>query len=289
MISPSTPHEDAQAAAALRHVRDVVRRSGTSFWWAMCVLPRERRQAMYAIYAFCREVDDVVDQPGDARDKRRQLDAWRQEIDALYCGVPSRPTTRALRRPVSRFALPKQEFMTIIDGMAADAVDELRIPNMDGLLSYCRKVAGAVGMLAIQVFGVNDESARKVPVALGNALQLTNILRDIGEDAARNRLYLPEDLLARHGVPKVGLDDILGNPGFSAACQELATHARGWFAETDRLLAIVGRRRMRPAVMMMEVYRNTLDRLERDAWHTGTPVVLPRALKLWLAFRHGLW
>lgn len=293
--SPPTAGPQNQFAAgngdndAWRHVHNVVGRSGSSFLWGMRVLPHDRRQAMYAIYAFCREVDDVADEPGEVDDKRRQLSAWREEIDALYQGKPIRATTRALLQPVTRFALPQAEFLAVIDGMETDAVPTVRMQSMADLLIYCRRVAGAVGMLSIHAFGTTKDPAPRVAIALGNALQLTNILRDIREDAASDRLYLPAELLARHGISAGPLDDILAHPGFAAACRELAGHARDYFAETDRLMAAFGWRRMRPAVLMMEIYRKLLDRLEHNGWHDlDAHVSLSRPLKLWIALRYGL-
>ena len=156
----------------------VVARSGTSFLWGMRVLPAERRRAMYAIYAFCREVDDIADEPGEVADKRRALAAWREEIDRLYAGRPEWLTTRALQAPVHRFELPREEFLAIIDGMEIDAAPTVRMRRLPDLLDYCRKVAGSVGILSVHTFGVPMHPGPRIAEVLGNALQLTNILRD---------------------------------------------------------------------------------------------------------------
>ena len=182
------------------HVNRVVARSGTSFLWGMRVLPAERRHAMYAIYAFCREVDDIADEPGEVADKRRALAAWREEIDRLYAGRPEWLTTRALQAPVRRFELPREEFLAIIDGMEIDAAPTVRMRRLPDLLDYCRKVAGSVGILSVHTFGVPMHPGPRIAEVLGNALQLTNILRDLKEDAALQRLYVPQEMLDRHGV-----------------------------------------------------------------------------------------
>ena len=273
----------------LAHVHRVVARSGTSFLWGMRVLPAERRRAMYAIYAFCREVDDVADEPGETADKKRGLAAWREEIARLYAGEPQWLTTRALLQPVRRFDLPREEFLAVIDGVEVDAAPTVRMQTLEDLLHYCRRVAGAVGMLSIHAFGVPRDPGYQIAETLGNAVQLTNILRDVKEDAAIERLYVPLDMVERHGVVESSLGSVFIQPGFAAACAELAELARGYYAETDRLLAQLEWRQMRPIVLMMAVYRETLQRLEERGWkRIGSPVRLTRARKLWLALRYGL-
>ena len=273
----------------LAHVRRVVARSGTSFLWGMRVLPAERRHAMYAIYAFCREVDDVADEPGETTAKKRGLAAWREEIARLYAGEPQWLTTRALLQPVRRFDLPREEFLAVIDGVEVDAAPTVRMQTLEDLLHYCRRVAGAVGMLSIHAFGVPRDPGYQIAETLGNAVQLTNILRDVKEDAAIERLYVPLDMVERHGVVESSLGSVFIQPGFAAACAELAELARGYYAETDRLLAQLEWRQMRPIVLMMAVYRETLQRLEERGWkRIGSPVRLTRARKLWLALRYGL-
>lgn len=273
-----------------RHVRDVVRQSGSSFLWGMRILPKPRRDAMYAIYAFCREVDDIADEPGAEADKRAQLQEWRAEIDRLYDGNPTYPTARALLVPVRDYDLPRAEFLTVIDGMETDARPVVTAPSMDELMTYCRRVAGAVGMLSIHAFGAARPPAPDIAVALGNALQLTNILRDVNEDAMRDRLYLPRELLEKHGVRYDTAAAVLHDDKTAAVCADLARTARDYFAATDALLAQFDWRLMRPAILMMEVYRRTLDRLEARGWDKfREPVRVSRPEKLWVAFRYSLF
>ena len=268
----------------------VVARSGTSFLWGMRALSAERRRAIYAIYAFCREVDDIADEPGENADKRRALAAWRQEIDRLYAGEPRWPTTKALARPVRRFNLPREEFLAVIEGMEIDASPTVRMQNLDELLHYCRKVAGAVGRLSIHAFGVPENPGFQIAEKLGNALQLTNILRDLKEDAALHRLYVPLDLLSKHGIGATSPDAVLFHPGFSGACAELAARARVYYAEAERLITEFGWRRIRPAVLMMTVYRELLDHLEERGWRRiDVSVRLTRLRKILLALRYGLF
>ena len=290
MRSPTVARDATQdAPKPWAHVNRVVEQSSSSFLWGMRVLPGERRRAMYAIYAFCREVDDVADEPGEIADKRRALAGWREEICRLYAGRPTRPTTRALLGPVQRFSLPQDEFFAVIDGMETDAAPTVRMQTLDDLLSYCRNVAGAVGMLSVHAFGVPQDPGPRIAEALGNAFQLTNILRDLKEDAALQRLYVPLDLLGKHDIDAKSLDAVFLHPRFAHVCAELAELAQGYYSEADGLIRELGSRRMRPAVVMMAVYRETLDTLQARGWkRIDDPIRLTRVRKMWLALRHGL-
>ncbi len=272
----------------LTHMRRVVHASQTSFLWMMKVLPRERRHAMYALYAFCREVDDIVDKPGDFDSKIRALEVWRAEIDRLYDGTPSKPTVYALVGPVERFDLPKDEFIAIIDGMAMDACADVRMETMDDLLLYCRRVAGAVGILSLQIMGFHSSMGRALAEHLGNAFQLTNILRDLKEDVSIGRLYVPLSLLRAQGAPTSPIQSTLLHVGFARACEDLAKSARGFYAEADRIISTIGRRQLRPVVIAFTSYRDIFDRLlERGFSNLDRPVRLSRASKLWNAVRSG--
>ena len=253
-------------------------------------LPAERRRAMYAIYAFCREVDDITDEPGATEDKLRALAGWREEISRLYAGQPQWPTSRALLEAVERYELPQEEFLSVIDGMEIDAAPIVRMRRLEDLLDYCRKVAGAVGMLSIRAFGMPQRPGPQIAESLGNALQITNILRDVKSDAKIQRLYVPTDTLHRHGVGTGSLGRIITHPGFAGACIDLAKLARSYYVETEGLLAGLGHRLMRPAAVMMQIYRETLHSLESRGWkQIADPISLKRRRKLWLALRHGIF
>ena len=178
----------------------------------------------------------------------------------------------------------------MIDGMEIDAAPAVRMWKLDDLLDYCRKVAGSVGVLSVHTFGVPRHPGPRIAEVLGYALQLTNILRDLQEDAALERLYVPQEMLDRHGVAEQSLRRLLTHPGFAGVCAELADLARGYYAEADRLLTEFGWRKMRPAVLMMAVYRETLDRLERRGWaRIGAPIRLSRTRKTWLGLQYGIF
>ncbi len=286
MAEMMTPESERQAR---EHVESVVRRSKTSFFWAMRALPEAKRYAMYAVYAFCREVDDIADERGTFADKLARLDEWRREIGRAYEGGPLHPVTRALAGPIVDFGLCEKDFLTVIDGMEMDAGDSLRIADMEALALYCDRVASAVGRLSIRIFGDPGEPGQLVANSLGQAMQLTNILRDLQEDAGRDRLYLPDELLRTHGIADGEAARVLAHPSLPAVCRELADLAWQRFDETKRALDACDRRRMRPAIVMMEVYRQLLKRLVAGGWRRlGVRVRLSKAEKLWIAFRHGM-
>ncbi len=276
----------ATIETAQAHVREVATRSGSSFLWGMRLLPRARREAMYAIYAFCREVDDIADEGGTPAEKQQALAAWREEIERLYAGAPSRPTAEALLGPLRDYGLPKEEFLAVIDGMEMDAREDIRAPSLADFRLYCRRVAGAVGVLSVHAFGATEPEARELALAEGDALQFTNILRDVAEDAERGRLYLPRELLQRHGIEATDPMTVLADPRLPAVCRDLAALAEERFAEAERLMARCARGPMRPARIMLAMYRRLLTRLEQNDWQNITlRVSLPKAEKLWIALR----
>ncbi len=277
------------AASGRAHAQAVVAASGTSFYWSMRLLPRAKRDAMYAIYAFCREVDDIADGALPPALKLAQLAGWRAEVEALFAGHASWPTTLALIEPVDRFDLPKAEFDAMIDGMEMDAGERMRAPELAELERYCRCVAGAVGLLSVRVFGALGPDPERGALALAEALQLTNILRDLTEDAERGRLYLPRELLEQQKIAERDPQRVLDHPALPAVCAALSERARRRFEEADRRFAGSDRRRMRPALVMMQVYRRTLERLVARGWQRlDQPVRLAKPERLWLALRYGL-
>ncbi len=275
-----------EGASAQDRVRAIVARSGSSFLWGMRILPPYRRDAMYAIYAFCREVDDAADEPDTPENKLAKLAGWRREIARLYAGSPLDPVARALQGPVAEFSLPAEEFLAVIEGMEMDVRSTIVAPSFEVFTLYCRRVAGAVGMLSIRVFGDTSAAAQELAVVQGEALQIVNVLRDVAEDAERGRLYLPGVLLAKHGMAGLEPKAVVDHPGLAAACAELADMARSRFARAHELLARCDRRRLRPARLMLETYGRILARLEARGWDRPREAVrLSRPEKLWVALR----
>ncbi len=283
---PGTPL--GAAPADLAAVEAIVRAAGTSFYRGMRVLPADRRAAMYAVYAFCREVDDIVDDEGDFAGKIPLLAAWRARVAGLYRGEADGPVTRVLAAAVARYRLRAEDFVAVIDGMQMDAETVIVAPDLATLDLYCDRVAAAVGRLSVRAFGDGSPAADRVAFSLGRALQLTNILRDVAEDAARGRLYLPREWLEAEGVP---LDPAgaLASPGLAAVCARVAGLAHGYFAAAWEAMALCDRRAMKPARLMGATYRAVLAALERRGWaRVDQPVRVPRWRKLGILVRYGV-
>jgi phytoene synthase len=270
-------------------IRAQVVAAGTSFYWAMRLLPRARRDAMFAVYAYCRIIDDIADSDASEAHKLAGLAQWRDEVAAIFAGTPRQPLSRVLADAVAQYGLRQADFLALIDGMEMDARDPIAAPDLATLDLYCDRVASAVGRLSVRIFGDATPAAERVAHHLGRALQLTNILRDLVEDAERGRLYLPSELLARHGVREAAPAVVLANPATSGVCAELAEMAEEHYAAARAAMAQCDRRAMRPAAVMAAVYGAALDRLRKRGWtRLNEPAPVAKPLKLWLALRHGL-
>jgi phytoene synthase len=253
------------AAANVSESPAAQRAAGSSFYWAMRILPPPQRQAMFEIYAFCRAVDDIADSD-DARPVRHaQLAQWRLDIDRLYLDNPP-PSLHGLAQAARAFDLAREDFLKVIDGMEMDAREDIRAPNFATLDLYCDRVASAVGRLSVQVFGVEDADGKLLSHHLGRALQLTNILRDLDEDAAMGRLYLPCELLQQSGIPTDDIAAALAHPALGQVCDDLAARARKHFAEADKVMARARRGTVKAPRVMSQVYRMILDRMQARGW-----------------------
>lgn len=285
--APPTAIDDAAARA---HVLAVVANARTSFYWAMRVLPAQKREAMFAVYAFCRVVDDIADGDTPRPAKLAALQSWRAEIDRLFAGRPSHPIACALKGPVARYGLERADFLAIIDGMEMDSADTIIAPSRTELELYCARVAGAVGLLSVRIFGARGNDARALAENLGLAVQLTNILRDLGEDSGLGRVYLPRELLDAHGIAITSPADILHHPNLPAVCADLAATASRRFATAYRLIQSNDRRTLRPALVILMLYRNLLDKLvARNFARPEERVSLSTLEKLWIALRYGIF
>ena len=272
--------------ADLDAVESVVRAAGTSFYRGMRVLPPDRRLAMYAVYAFCRLVDDVADEPAPIEAKRAGLDGWRARVAGLYEGVAPGPIERVLLAAVRRFALRREDFLAVIEGMQMDAEAAIVAPDRALLDLYCDRVASAVGRLSVRAFGDGSAEADRVAWHLGRALQLTNILRDVAEDAGRGRLYLAREWLDAAGVPH-DPGGALASPQLDRACALAAAEAHAHFREAHAAMARCDARAMRPARLMGATYAAILRRIERRGWaRPHARVSLPKWEKAWIAARY---
>ena len=258
--------------------------SGTSFYYSFLFLPPERRRAITALYAFCREVDDVVDEVTDADLARTKLVWWRQEIGAVFSGTPQHPVALALRPVVADYRLPQEHFQTVIDGMAMD-LERNRYLDFAELERYCHCVAGVVGLMSAEIFGYVNPGTRQYARDLGIAFQLTNIIRDVGEDARRGRIYLPQDDLARHGVTQASLLKHEMTPGLKPLMAEQVARARRWHQQALDALPPEDRRTQRPGLIMAAIYRALLNEIERDGYAVlDHRIALTPLRKFWLAW-----
>jgi squalene synthase HpnD len=264
------------------------RASGSSFYTAMRVLPGAQRRAMFEIYSFCRQVDDIADSTSPRALRREQLKQWREDIDALYAGRPC-ARTQGLHDPVRDFGLRREDFHAIIDGMEMDVLTEIRAPEETTLDLYCDRVASAVGRLSVRVFGMNERDGLSLAHHLGRALQLTNILRDLDEDARAGRLYLPAEALRAAGIATTEPFSALASPTLAKACAALVDRARSHFAEAECIMARNPRRVVRAPRIMADAYRLILDCLTDRGWEAPRrPISLPRTRLLWIIMRHAV-
>jgi phytoene synthase len=268
------PHDYCQDKAA---------KSGSSFYYSFMFLPAERRQAITALYAFCREVDDVVDECHDLSLAQTKLEWWRQEVGRIYAGTPTHPVGQALKDVLKGFRLPQEQLLEIIDGMAMD-LSQTRYLDFKGLQLYCYRVASVVGLLAAEIFGYEDRQTLKYAHDLGLAFQLTNIIRDVGEDARRGRIYLPIEDLQRFKVPAKDILEARHSDAFRALMAFQAERAERFYDQAFAQLPAVDRKSQRPGLVMAAIYRTLLREIVRDGF-----LVLDRRTsltplrKVWLA------
>jgi phytoene synthase len=261
--------------------------SGSSFYYSFLFLPPERRRAITALYAFCREVDDTVDEASDGSLARIKLAWWRSEVSAMYLpdGAPTHPVMLALRPHLAVYDLKEAHLLAIIDGMEMD-LDQSRYLDYPGLRKYCWHVAGVVGILSASIFGVSNSKTLEYAEKLGLAFQLTNIIRDVGEDARKGRIYLPMNELQQFGVTAADLLNARHSEKFEALMKFQADRARACYDEAMAALPKEDRRAQRPGLMMAAIYRTVLDEIERDGFHVLTQrTSLTPLRKLWLAWK----
>lgn len=262
--------------------------SGSSFHTALKILPAAQREAMFEIYGFCRAVDDIADGDGPRATRLAGLDAWRADLAACYAGTPP-AALRGLAAQIQRFGLQQEDFLAVIDGMAMDVHADIRAPDNATLDLYCDRVASAVGRLAVRVFGMERDAGVALAHHLGRALQLTNILRDIDEDAELGRVYLPAEALLGAGVPIGTPHAIVGHPAVGRACLEVAQQAQAYYDQAFAIMNAAPRRTVRSPRIMGEVYHVILQRLLARGWaNPRARVRVPRARLLWILLRHGL-
>ena len=263
--------------------------AGSSFYTAMRLLPKAEREGMFAVYAFCRQVDDIADEPGATPEERHaQLDVWRRSVDTLYAGRASE-RVRDLADPVRRFKMDKADFLAIIDGMEMDVDETIRAPSFEKLDLYCDRVASAVGRLSVKIFGMEDGPGKELAHHLGRALQFTNILRDLDEDADVGRLYLPAEALAAAGIATTEPTDVLDHPDLDKACRWLAAKAKAHYLAANKVIGSGPQGRLRAARLMSGVYGAILQRMITTGWKAPRKrVSLSKGHLLWIVATRGM-
>jgi presqualene diphosphate synthase len=261
--------------------------SGSSFYAAMRILPPAQREAMFQIYSFCRQVDDIADSNGPRPERLAAIEQWRQDINALYQGHPP-ASVKAYEPAVKTFGLERDDFLAIIDGMAMDIPADIRAPDAATLDLYCDRVASAVGRLSVKVFGIPSPDGEALAHHLGRALQLSNILRDIDEDAAIGRLYLPREALMTSGIYSADPLTVAAHPALPQVCKRVVVQARAHFAAADDIMARHPRRVVKAPRIMSKYYHAILDRLiARGFSSPRTPVRLSKAAKIFILVRYA--
>lgn len=258
--------------------------SGSSFYYSFLFLPDIQRRAITALYAFCREVDDVVDASDDTDSAHKELDVWREEIERLFHATPQHPVTRALSQYVEQFNLAEEYFYEILDGMEMDLVNT-HYQTFRELSLYCYRAASVVGLLSVEIFGYHDRNTLKYANDLGMAFQLTNILRDVQEDFARGRVYLPLDEMSEFGVTMEMLSRNQTNPSLRNLLKYQAERANKYYASALEHLPDVDRYRQRTGIIMAAIYREVLRKIETKAYSVlEGKVRLSTLQKIWIAW-----
>jgi squalene synthase HpnD len=253
----------------------------------MRILPQRQREAMYEIYAFCRAVDDIADSDDPRPVRHAQLAGWRLDIERMFSQAPPAPLTR-LAATVRAYELAQEDFLAVIDGMEMDVEADIRAPSFTTLDLYCDRVASAVGRLSVRVFGMERAEGRQLAYHLGRALQFTNILRDLDEDAAIGRLYLPHEALYQASIPVTDPADVLRHGALDKACMFLAARARTHFGAADAVMARARRNTVRAPRIMAEVYRAMLNRMVERGWAAPRRRVrVGRPQLAWILLRHA--
>ncbi|HEU0282280.1 MAG TPA: presqualene diphosphate synthase HpnD [Gallionella sp.] len=271
-----------------QYCQDKTAKSGSSFYYSFLFLPPDKRRAITALYALCREVDDAVDECSDANVARTTLNWWRGQVAEVYAGRPQHPVAQALLPVVKQFNLAQEHLLEIIDGMEMD-IDQPRYPDFKSLQLYCYRVASVVGLLSAEIFGYSDRQTLKYAHDLGIAFQLTNIIRDVGEDARRNRIYLPMDELQQFGVAAADILHARETENFQSLMAFQVERAQRYYRQALDHLPAADRKAQRAGLIMAAIYRTTLDEVVASGCHVlKERVSLTPLRKLWLAFRTWL-
>lgn len=257
----------------MNNIDYIVKKSGSSFFWSMRLLPKAQREAMYTIYAFCRHIDDIVDGDLPLKEKQSLLKSWRKEINNIYDKkVPATDIGRRIYKNCMRFNLPKEEFLKLIDSISMDIPNPIQAPEMCDFLKYCRGVAGVPGNLSLRIFGCRDEQMiEELSTHLGNALQITNILRDVKEDAMQNRLYIPKEYLAEASITSSKPSEVIIDKNLATARQSLAKLAQEDYQKAYQIIPFLDKKAARPVRAIAAIYKKYFDIMDKRGWEIVSP------------------
>ena len=272
----------------MNNIKQIVKKSGTSFFWSMRLLPTAQRNAMYTIYAFCRHIDDIVDGNTPVAEKMELLRAWREELDNIYDKkVPTTDIGRKIYKNCMRFKLPKEELLMLIESIGMDVPNPVQAPDMAKFYRYCRGVAGVPGSLTLRILGEKNENLiNDLSVCLGNALQITNILRDVKEDALDNRLYIPREILQNAKIESTDPMTVVVDKNLVFAREELAKIAKDFYNQADAMIPKLDKKAMKHVRMIEAIYRRYFDIMNNRGWEIISPKpTLSKYQKLSLALK----
>lgn len=257
----------------MKNIKKMVKKSGTSFFWSMQMLPSPKRNAMYTIYAFFRHIDDIVDGNASVQEKMELIDAWRQELDNIYDKkVPTTEIGRRIYKNCMRFRLPKSEFIKMMDSISMDLPNPLQAPSLKQFDEYCRGVAGVPGSLTLRIFGCNDEKLiENLSSTLGKALQITNILRDVKEDALSGRIYIPAEMLDKAGISSREPEVVLVDKNLAIAREELSQMAENEYKKAFELIADLPKSAARPVKIIANIYKRYFEIMKNRGWEVISP------------------
>lgn len=269
-----------------KKINQIVRASGTSFYWGMKLLSRDRKRAMFAIYAFCRTVDDIADNDQKKKIKLSQLKDWKYKINKLYKNLPSDSITRELLRSKNKFGLKKEDFLSIVEGMQMDIVEEIIYPSKKKIELYCNRVAGAVGCLSMNIFGIKSDLGRSYAKILGKAFQFTNILRDLKEDSLRNRCYIPLDIIKKFKKEKKSPKELIQSSDFELVNKEMIKITQKYYNDAEKISTRFEQKDLRAAILMKEFYYNIFKKLTANNKNLKKKIKLSKIEKLIIIIKY---
>lgn len=257
----------------MNNIKKMVKKSGTSFFWSMRFLPTAKRNAMYTIYAFFRHIDDIVDGDAEMSEKLELINAWKEELDNIYDKkAPLTDIGRKIYKNCMRFKLPKEEFLRLMDSISMDLPNPVQAPSLEKFYEYCRGVAGVPGSLSLRIFGCEDEELiEELATTLGNALQITNILRDVKDDAMANRLYIPKEFLEKAGIMTADPLSVVVDKNLAVAREELAKIASADFDKSFAIIDKLDKKTARPVKAIAYIYKRYFDIMQNRGWEIISP------------------